>query len=60
MKNFLFEIMSGEYEGEQFFVQAKYKVDAFNIALDITNNEKIRCYGIYSDEEAERMGYDTY
>ena len=35
--NWLFEIRSGEWEGE-----------------------KIQCIGIYNDEEAERMGYDTY
>lgn len=60
MPNFLFEIVSGEYEGEEFFVQAKDKVDAFTIARNVAEGEKIRCYGTYSDEEAERMGYDTY
>lgn len=60
MPNFLFEIVSGDYEGEEFFVQAKNKVDAFTIARNVAEGEKVRCYGTYSDEEAERMGYDTY
>lgn len=60
MPNFLFEIMNGEYEGEEFFVQAKDKIDAFAIARGVARGEKIRCYGAYSDEEAEWMGYDTY
>lgn len=60
MKNFLFEIMSGDYEGEEFFVQCEYKADAFEIARDVAEGAKVRLIGVYSDEEAERMGYDTY
>ena len=60
MPNFLFEIISGEYEGEEFFVQAKDKVDAFTIAREVAEGGKIRYLGVYSDEEAECMGYDTY
>ena len=60
MKNYLFEIVSGDYEGEEFFVQANDKIEAFKIAHDVAGDEKIRYYGIYSDEEAEILGYDTY
>lgn len=60
MPNFLFEILSGEYEGEEFFVQAPEKVDAFSCARKIAEGEKIRLLDICSDEEAEWMGYDTY
>ena len=60
MKNFLFEIVSGEYEGEEFFVQCEYKSDAFEIAREIADGAKIRFLGTYSDEEAEMRGYDTY
>lgn len=60
MKNYLFEIVSGDYEGEEFFVQANDKPEAFEIAHDVAVDEKIRFLGIYTDEEAERMGYDTY
>lgn len=60
MKNYLFEIMSGDYEGEEFFVQANNKSEALAIAHDVARSDKIRCLGIYADEEAEMMGYDTY
>ena len=60
MKNYLFEIVSGDYEGEEFFVQANDKAEAVKIAKDVSNGEKVRYYGVYSDEVAERMGYDTY
>lgn len=60
MKNYLFEIIDGDYEGEEFFVQANDKAEAIKIAKDVSNGEKVRYYGVYSDEEAERMGYDTY
>ena len=60
MKNFLFEIVNGDYEGEIFFVQCEYKADAFEIAHDVAEGAKVRLIGVYSDEEAERMGYDTY
>lgn len=60
MKNYLFEIIDGDYAGEEFFVQANDKTEAIKIAKDVSNGEKIRCYGVYSDEEAEMMGYDTY
>lgn len=60
MHNFLFEIISGEYEGEEFFVQCELKADAFEIARDVAEGGKIRYLGAYSDEEAAWMGYDTY
>lgn len=60
MKNYLFEIVSGDYEGEEFFVQANSKSEALAIAHDVAVSNKIRCLGIYTDEEAEIMGYDTY
>ena len=60
MPNFLFEIVSGDYEGEEFFVQAANKIDAVATAREIAEGEKIRYLGVYNDEEAEWMGYDTY
>ena len=60
MKNYLFEIVSGDYEGEEFFVQANNKAEAVKIAHDVAVDDKIRFLGIYTDEEAEIMGYDTY
>ena len=60
MKNYLFEIVSGDYEGEEFFVQANDKAEAFAIAHDVAVDDKIRFLGIYTDEEADVLGYDTY
>ena len=60
MENYLFVIKSGDYEGEEFFVQANNKSEALAIAHDVAGNEKIRFLGIYADEEAEILGYDTY
>jgi hypothetical protein len=60
MMNWLFEIRSGEWEGEMFFVQTNSKQSAFYTAREVAEGEKIQCIGIYNDEEAERMGYDTY
>ena len=60
MPNFLFEILSGEDEGEEFFVQAPAKINAVATARKVAEGEKIRYIGAYSDEEAEWMGYDTY
>ena len=60
MPNFLFELVSGEYEGEEFFVQAANKIDAVAVARKVAEGEKVRYLGAYNDEEAEWMGYDTY
>ena len=60
MDNYLFEIMSGEWEGVEFFVQSTTKNGAFYTAREVAEGEKIRCLGVYSDEEAEMMGYDTF
>ena len=60
MNNYLFEIMSGEYEGEMFFVQAENRDKADEVLGEYFWGEKVQYRGTYSDEEAERMGYDTY
>ena len=61
MTNFLFEIVSGDYEGEEFFVQAANKVDAVAVARQVAaDGGKVRLIGIYSDEDADILGYDTY
>lgn len=62
MKNYLFEIV-GEYSelcGETFFVQADNREKANEILAEYFKGEKIRFLGVYSDTEAEMMGYDTY
>lgn len=60
MKNYLFEVMSGEYEGEMFFVQAENRDKADEVLGEYFWGEKVKYLGVYSDEEAEMMGYDTY
>lgn len=61
MSNFLFEIVSGDYEGEEFFVQASNKIDAVAVARQVAaDGGKVRLIGIYSDEDAVILGYDTY
>ncbi len=61
MKNYLFEIVSGDYEGEEFFVQAENKEDARAVAQQVAaDGGKVRLIGIYSDEDADILGYDTY
>ena len=59
MNNYLFEIMSGEYEGEMFFVQAENRDKADEVLGEYFWGEKVKYRGTYSDEEAEMMGYDT-
>ena len=60
MKNYWFV----EYEtGEEFFVQADSKEKAFEIAKNLDWEDikpDLRCYGVLDDEEAERLGLDTY
>ena len=61
MTNFLFEIVSGDYEGEEFFVQAANKIDAVAVARQVAaDGGKVRLIGIYSDEDTDILGYDTY
>lgn len=56
MRNFEFEDMDN---GGYFFVQAATIEEAWNIVDDLA------CYcrftgEVYTDEEAEELGYDTY
>lgn len=60
MNNFLFEITDGLFEGERFFVQAEDKTKAVEILDEYFPDESLQLLGVYTDEEAEWMGYDTY
>lgn len=61
MNNWFCVIMSGEYEGEQFFVQCDKREDAIKVAKDVANNEKVNVWRTpWSDEDAEWSGLDTY
>lgn len=58
MKDFLF--IDNE-SGEQFFVECETLTDAWNIAREnFGEDSDISCIGIYSVEEADILGYDTY
>lgn len=60
MNNFLFEITDGLFEGERFFVQAEGKTEAVEILDEYFPDVSLQLLGVYTDEEAEWMGYDTY
>lgn len=58
MLNYLFEDIE---TGERFFVQAFDEVDRDNIMLENDiDPEEVELIGIYTDEEAEELGYDTF
>jgi hypothetical protein len=59
-----FEIVGEDSDlcGEEFFtaLQNADKKAHINYAKEIFPNEKIKCLGKVSEEEAEMMGLDTY
>lgn len=59
-----FEIVGEDSDlcGEEFFTELETDDKQAHIAYakSIFPNEKIRCYGKVSEEEAEAMGLDTY
>jgi len=60
-----FEITSGNYEGEEFFVEIEGTLDhakqnAITRAQEIFPTEVLHCLGRVSQTEAEIMGLDTY
>lgn len=58
MNNFLFV---DNNTGERFFVQEEIYEDAYEIALDVVDNpDDLEYIDVFSDYEAECMGYDTY
>lgn len=58
MLNYLYEDIE---TGERFFIQAFDDVDRDNIMLENDiDPEEVELIGIYTDEEAEEMGYDTF
>lgn len=60
MFDFLFEIIDGDNEGEQFFVECNTLREAWEIADENFPNDPLRCFGKYTIEEAEILGLDTY
>ena len=61
-KDYLFEIVAGDGEGEWIFCEAVSKEDAINILVYNYGffEEELKYLDEYSVEEAEMMGYDTY
>lgn len=62
MHDYLFEIVGKDSDccGEEFFVECYNETEAWQIAEENFPNEELRCWGKYSIEEAEMMGFDTY
>ena len=63
MWNYLFEVVGEDSElcGERFFVQCNSKTEA-EVTLEMSGfkEEELYYIGQYTDDEAEKMGYDTY
>lgn len=58
MDNFLFV---DNLTGERFFVQVDVMEEAWVEAESIVDDkDELEYIGVFSDEEAECMGYDTY
>ena len=55
MKTYYFEDLG---TGEEFFVEAENKDEAFDKAEEYFTN--VKCYGQVSEYVAEMMGLDTY
>lgn len=60
MRTFWFEVRDGEFEGEEFFVEASTYRRAWEKAIEIFPTLKLHCIGTVTDYEAEIMGLDTY
>ena len=62
MKTWWFEIVGEDSDlcGEEFFVEADDKREAFAIAKHEFPGEKLVTHGTVSETEAEIMGFDTY
>lgn len=58
MKNYLFVCKEGPNEGEEFFVQEENYAKAKEIAEKYFG--VVRFCGVFTDEEAEMWGLDTY
>ena len=58
----MFEIIGeeSEYCGEMFFVQCDTIEEAEDIVKIYFTDEEVKYLGLFDDEEAEAMGYDTY
>jgi len=60
MYNFLFKVLEDEGYGELFFVQADMYSEAKEIVKKWFGEIKVKFCGKFDDDEADRLGYDTY
>lgn len=61
MNNWYCTIMSGDFEGEEFFVQCNARETAIMIAKNVAFGADVSVGRTpWTDEEAERLGLDTY
>lgn len=56
------EDKNSDFCGEEFFTELEDAdaIDHKNYVKELFPNEKVKCYGLISEEEAEMMGLDTY
>lgn len=60
MKHFLFEIIGGEDEGEEFIVSADTLEAAQVVATEVADGARARFCCELTEEEAENSGLDEY
>ena len=60
MKHFLFEVLDGDYEGEEFIVGADTRQEANDRAKEFFEGEKLKYWGEMTETEAEMSGLDEY
>ena len=60
MKHYLFEILDGEYEGEEFIVGADTFPEANSIAHEVGDGADIHYCRELTEFEAENSGLDEY
>lgn len=69
MRHYLFELLAGDYEGEEFLVGAFRLSEAYEIADDVARNAEsfdedgepyYKYHFTLTEEEAEMSGLDEY
>jgi hypothetical protein len=60
MKHYLFEILDGEYEGEEFIVGADNFHAAIKIAREVGDGADVHYCRELTEFEAENSGLDEY
>lgn len=59
--DYLFEFISGDNEGEQIFVECSNAMNPWDILAEYGwDNSDLNFVNVYTPDEAEILGYDTY